>query len=482
MLEELYDSSFDPAVLEGWGPPGCEDAPGTPPAPEGGKVPLRPMDAPLYKSDAFRINCFKVLACPKRATHDWRTCPFTHPGERGRRRSLSAYTYDATMCPAARRGERCPNGDACPKSHNVFEQWLHPDRYRTLMCGRGMDCRRRLCFFAHSAAELRTGAAPLAAAPALPPGPDAPLRGAPRAGRGASAPSTPPAATPAGRTCPSAPRSPRRRPAAAIMLARPASTGGGGGAWSAGGAGACSPVTPPLSAGGAAGGGGASPLAGATHISAPFDTPPLLPAPWGGPLAPAAAAGGGPAAPQGGGGAALLHELIAHASAASAAAAAAGAAARDAEGRALAYMAQLRAAAAESAAPPPQQQQPLLQGGPYVPRADCGAGLLAGGAAGSGGSCGGGLAEGPLFACAEPGAPAPAPFGWGGFGAAAGAWPTADGGGGGAAAGPHAWAPQAALWPAHFSDPGYACPMAMLSGGAAPTLAPAAGCWAPAAF
>eukprot|EP00878_Enallax_costatus_P011062 GHUV01011554.1.p1 GENE.GHUV01011554.1~~GHUV01011554.1.p1 ORF type:complete len:360 (+),score=142.17 GHUV01011554.1:784-1863(+) len=37
----------------------------------------------------------------------------------------------------------------------LFEYWLHPQRYRTQMCRSGEGCQRSLCFFAHSAAELR---------------------------------------------------------------------------------------------------------------------------------------------------------------------------------------------------------------------------------------------------------------------------------------------------------------------------------------
>eukprot|EP00775_Hariotina_reticulata_P007367 gene7367-biopygen9155 len=37
----------------------------------------------------------------------------------------------------------------------IFEYWLHPQRYRTLLCKDGSRCHRRVCFFAHSLAELR---------------------------------------------------------------------------------------------------------------------------------------------------------------------------------------------------------------------------------------------------------------------------------------------------------------------------------------
>eukprot|EP00878_Enallax_costatus_P005251 GHUV01005518.1.p1 GENE.GHUV01005518.1~~GHUV01005518.1.p1 ORF type:complete len:467 (+),score=193.09 GHUV01005518.1:456-1856(+) len=50
---------------------------------------------------------------------------------------------------------KCARGDACPYSHGVFEQWLHPSRFRTQLCSFGSACRRPICFFAHSVNELR---------------------------------------------------------------------------------------------------------------------------------------------------------------------------------------------------------------------------------------------------------------------------------------------------------------------------------------
>jgi hypothetical protein len=40
----------------------------------------------------------------------------------------------------------------------VFEYWLHPTRYRTQLCNDGSNCRRKICFFAHSLDELRVPA------------------------------------------------------------------------------------------------------------------------------------------------------------------------------------------------------------------------------------------------------------------------------------------------------------------------------------
>ena len=48
-----------------------------------------------------------------------------------------------------------PHGDRCTLSHGVFESWLHPSRYRTKFCNDGMNCARRVCFFAHAADQMR---------------------------------------------------------------------------------------------------------------------------------------------------------------------------------------------------------------------------------------------------------------------------------------------------------------------------------------
>ncbi len=57
-------------------------------------------------------------------------------------------------CPDYRKGV-CKRGDPCPWAHGVFECWLHPLKFRTLLCRDGAACHRRMCFFAHSTDELR---------------------------------------------------------------------------------------------------------------------------------------------------------------------------------------------------------------------------------------------------------------------------------------------------------------------------------------
>ena len=105
-------------------------------------------------SDDFRMYEFKVRRCSRTRAHDWTECPFTHPGEKARRRDPRRFNYCGAACPEFRKGS-CPRSDACEFSHGVFECWLHPSRYRTQLCKDGSACGRRACFFAHHSSQLR---------------------------------------------------------------------------------------------------------------------------------------------------------------------------------------------------------------------------------------------------------------------------------------------------------------------------------------
>jgi len=85
-------------------------------------------DNPLYSTDGFRMYCLKVLPCSKRFSHDWLTCPFTHPAEKAKRRDPRVVAYTGIACPDMKRAVACPRGEACTFAHNVFEYWLHPSR------------------------------------------------------------------------------------------------------------------------------------------------------------------------------------------------------------------------------------------------------------------------------------------------------------------------------------------------------------------
>lgn len=111
-------------------------------------------DSDPYSSDHFRMYEFKVRKCNRSRSHDWTDCPFAHPGEKARRRDPRRYHYSGTVCSEFRKGH-CSKGDNCEFSHGVFECWLHPSRYRTEACKDGKNCKRKVCFFAHSSRQLR---------------------------------------------------------------------------------------------------------------------------------------------------------------------------------------------------------------------------------------------------------------------------------------------------------------------------------------
>lgn len=108
----------------------------------------------IYATDEFRMYSFKVRPCSRAYSHDWTECPFVHPGENARRRDPRKYHYSCVPCPDFRKGV-CRQGDMCEYAHGVFESWLHPAQYRTRLCKDGPGCSRRVCFFAHTAEELR---------------------------------------------------------------------------------------------------------------------------------------------------------------------------------------------------------------------------------------------------------------------------------------------------------------------------------------
>ncbi|CAK8536400.1 unnamed protein product [Lathyrus sativus] len=107
-----------------------------------------------YSSDHFRMYEFKVRRCTRSRSHDWTDCPFAHPGEKARRRDPRRFHYSGNVCPEYRRGG-CNRGDSCEYAHGVFECWLHPARYRTEACKDGKNCKRKVCFFAHTPRQLR---------------------------------------------------------------------------------------------------------------------------------------------------------------------------------------------------------------------------------------------------------------------------------------------------------------------------------------
>jgi len=117
-------------------------------------IALPSVESSMYATDEFRMYSFKVLLCPRAYTHDWTECPFYHPYENAKRRDLRKFTYSCVPCPDFKKGD-CKRADNCEFAHGLFETWLHPDRYRTILCKDGTSCDRKVCFFAHVAEELR---------------------------------------------------------------------------------------------------------------------------------------------------------------------------------------------------------------------------------------------------------------------------------------------------------------------------------------
>ncbi|CAD5333921.1 Zinc finger CCCH domain-containing protein 61 [Arabidopsis thaliana] len=108
-----------------------------------------------YAGDHFRMYEFKIRRCTRSRSHDWTDCPFSHPGEKARRRDPRRFHYTGEVCPEFSRHGDCSRGDECGFAHGVFECWLHPSRYRTEACKDGKHCKRKVCFFAHSPRQLR---------------------------------------------------------------------------------------------------------------------------------------------------------------------------------------------------------------------------------------------------------------------------------------------------------------------------------------
>lgn len=103
--------------------------------------------------DVQAMYIYKLQLCSNDGPHDWMKCSFAHGGEIARRRDPS--THSANPCSEYERNQTCTRGDKCRFSHGVWERGLHPQRYRTSLCSKGEKCDRRICFFAHTPAQLR---------------------------------------------------------------------------------------------------------------------------------------------------------------------------------------------------------------------------------------------------------------------------------------------------------------------------------------
>uniref|UniRef100_A0A6N2K9E9 AtC3H23-like CCCH zinc finger domain-containing protein n=1 Tax=Salix viminalis TaxID=40686 RepID=A0A6N2K9E9_SALVM len=99
-----------------------------------------------YSSDHFRMYEFKVRRCTRSRSHDWTDCPFAHPGEKASEEGPSPGFTTLELLALS-------SGEGGVAAERTF--WLHPSRYRTEACKDGMNCKRKICFFAHSPRQLR---------------------------------------------------------------------------------------------------------------------------------------------------------------------------------------------------------------------------------------------------------------------------------------------------------------------------------------
>ncbi|WIA28347.1 hypothetical protein OEZ86_010895 [Tetradesmus obliquus] len=106
-------------------------------------------------SDEYMMYEYKVKQCLRTDHHNWKHCPWRHPGETAAQRRHPS-VHKPTFCVNLKVAGECSAGDDCPFSHNTFEMSLHPLRYKTTLCNLGEKCNREICFFAHSHKDLRT--------------------------------------------------------------------------------------------------------------------------------------------------------------------------------------------------------------------------------------------------------------------------------------------------------------------------------------
>lgn len=117
-------------------------------------VELQP-GASKHQTAEFFLWTFKIEPCRADYPHNWSLCPYVHPNEKARRRDPRLFEYEPLPCPDDKKGTTCPKGELCNYTHNIYEYWCHPKRFRTQVCQLGGACNRPICFFAHTAQELR---------------------------------------------------------------------------------------------------------------------------------------------------------------------------------------------------------------------------------------------------------------------------------------------------------------------------------------
>lgn len=102
------------------------------------------------------LENFKVVPCNIKQNHNHKQCQFYHyPKDRKRRGEF----YCCDLCEYVERGQYCPFGDNCLKSHSGVEQLYRREKYKMKFCSYYpsslQSCEYgEFCSFAHSEEEL----------------------------------------------------------------------------------------------------------------------------------------------------------------------------------------------------------------------------------------------------------------------------------------------------------------------------------------
>eukprot|EP00826_Nyctotherus_ovalis_P064341 TRINITY_DN9435_c0_g2_i3.p1 TRINITY_DN9435_c0_g2~~TRINITY_DN9435_c0_g2_i3.p1 ORF type:complete len:538 (-),score=72.96 TRINITY_DN9435_c0_g2_i3:279-1892(-) len=114
-------------------------------------------NTPIYTfNSSINLNTFKAFPCASKEAHSQKRCVYYHSGSDRRRVPVF---YSAEKCVSYKERGYCEQGDACSKSHNIIEQFYHPDKYKKRMCHElalKNDCEYgSYCGFAHAQPELK---------------------------------------------------------------------------------------------------------------------------------------------------------------------------------------------------------------------------------------------------------------------------------------------------------------------------------------
>lgn len=114
-------------------------------------------NTPVYiLNSSINLNTFKAFPCVSKEVHSQKRCAYYHSGSDRRRVPVF---YSAERCVSHKELGYCEQGDGCRKSHNIIEQFYHPDKYKRRLCHElalKKDCEYgSYCGFAHTQGELK---------------------------------------------------------------------------------------------------------------------------------------------------------------------------------------------------------------------------------------------------------------------------------------------------------------------------------------